>query len=263
MSPGIFRALRKASPSLAASIAGLLLAGCSTPGPSHAYVFSPARPESVADIDPVAGAERSSVPAYLGPEENVVAFAYDPYTDHFFFRIFPGNYVRVVDRPARRIKRDFLAEGVSIGGHDFAIRSRDRHFFFSDPLRPALVETNVEGKFVRLVNLTGLTAPVHGVAHDLARDELLILPDATGSRLLRYTPSGELVREIKLAARVDGLSLGYDSDERASFARLSGESAIGAFSDDGTLLRRLPMPAEAVGQKVFIDLGPRSLLRLF
>lgn len=253
--------LALAAPLLAG--AALTLGGCSTAGPSHAYVFSPARPETVADLDPASGVERASVPAYLGPEENVIAFAYDPYTDHFFFRIFPGNYVRVVDRPARRVKRDFLAEGVSVGGRDFAIRSRDRHFFFSDPLRPALIETNVEGKFVRVVELAGLTAPVHGVAHDLARDELLVLPEARGARLLRYTPDGALVSEIALAAPVDGLSLGFDSDQRAAFARLADEPAIGAFDERGALLRRLPLPAGADAQKVFIDLGPRSLLRLF
>ncbi len=244
-----------------AALALALLAGCSTPGPSHAYLYSPALGSTVRDIDPGSGAEQAAVPAYIQPHETVSGMVYDPFTDHVFLRIFPGRFVRVVDRPARKIKREFTAPSLPLGGHDFTIRSTDRHFFFTDGSGPALIETNINGVFVRRLALAGLAAPAHGVAYDLVNKELLVLAAETSDRVHRFAMDGTARGEIPLETSVRGISLGFDAVERTLFASLADGSAIGAFDTQGRLLRRLPRPAP--DQDVFIDLGPRSLLRLF
>lgn len=238
-----------------------LLAACSTPGPSHAFLFSPALGNTVRDLDPATGAELSAVPAFVKPDETVSGMVYDPFTDHLFLRIFPGRFVRVIDRPDRSIKREFSSLNLAIGGHDFAIRSTDRHFFFSDASGPVLIETNINGDFVRRIALAGLSAPVHGVAYDLVNKELLILAEPLSDRVHRFAPDGTARGQIALATPVRGISLGYDPEARTLYASLADGSAIGAFDRQGRLLRRLPRPAP--DQDVFIDLGPRSLLRLF
>ncbi|MCU0793651.1 MAG: hypothetical protein MUE42_12560 [Opitutaceae bacterium] len=238
------------------------LSGCSTPGPAHLYLYSPAAGEnSIRDVDPRSGAELAKIPAYNQPGEYLLGIAYDPFTDHLFLRLFPGNHVRVVDRPAAAIKRSFIAPNLPLGGHDLAIRSRDRHLFFTDPTGPALIETDHRGELVGHLVLTGLQRPVCGVAHDALADELLVLPDITGDRLLRYSLDGALVRETKLELPVQGYSLAYDSTTGETFASLADGSAIGVFDPQGRLLRRLSRPA--ANREVFIDTGQRSLLRLF
>lgn len=238
-----------------------LLAGCSTPGPSHAYLYTPALGSTVRDIDPNTGAEQASVPAYIQPQETVRGMVYDPFTDHFFLRLYPGRLVRVVDRPARKIKREFLAPSLSVGGHDFAIRSTDRHFFFTDADGPVLIETNINGRFVRRISLANLAVPARGVAYDPVAKELLVLAAETSDRVHRFTMQGAARGEIPLETPVRGNSLGFDAVERTLFASLADGSAIGVFDAQGRLVRRLPRPAP--DQEVFIDLGPRSLLRLF
>lgn len=239
----------------------MLLAGCSTPGPGHAYLYSPAIGPTIRDIDPFSGAERAGVPAYVELGEQVLGMAYDPYTDHLFLRLFPGNRIRVIDRPASKIKRSFTAPSLPLGGRDLAIRSRDRHLFFTDPTAPALFETDINGELEAYHRLEGLEAPVWGVAYDPVAEELLVLASETSDRIHRFTHHGRALGQLPLDAPVQGLSLGFDADKRQFFASLADGSAIGVFDSRGRLLRRLPRPAAE--RETFIDIGPRSLLRLF
>jgi hypothetical protein len=257
------RAKRKLGlvPALALAVAASGLGGCSTPGPGHAYLYSPALGSTIRDLDPRSGAERDGIPAFVNASEQVLGFAYDPYTDHLFIRLFPGNHVRVVDRPAGAVKRTFRAPNLPMGGRDLAVRSRNRHLFFTDPTAPALFETDGEGGLKGYHRLEGLDAPVWGVAHDPATDELIVLPEERSSRVLRFDLAGRSRGELRLDAAVEGVSLGYDAAAREYFASLADGSAIAVFDERGRLLRRLPRPAP--GAPVFVDVGPRSLLRLF
>jgi DNA-binding beta-propeller fold protein YncE len=244
-----------------ATLSLLFLAACSTPGPGHAYLYSRALGETIRDIDPLTGAERSALLSRVAPGEQVLGITYDPYTDHLFIRLFPGNHVRVVDRPANAIKRSFIAPNLPMGGHDLAIRSRDRHLFYTDPTAPALFETDLNGKLENYLPLEGLTLPPWGVAHDAVRNELLVLPTETSTVVKRFTAAGRAVGEVTLAAPVRGISLAFDADARTYFASLADGSAIGVFDEQGRLLRRLSRPSSDL--ETFIDVGPRSLLRLF
>lgn len=237
------------------------LAGCSTPGPSHAYLYSPALGPTIRDINPLDGAESSNVVAFVDGGEQVLGLAYEPYTDHLYIRIFPGNRIRVIDRPAGKVKREIHVPSLPLGGHDFAIRSVDRHFFFTDPTAPALIEVDLAGNLEGYIKLEGLDQPVWGVAHDQVSGELLILASETTDRIRRHGTDGALRSELKLERAVRGLSLAYDPVERLSFASLDDGSAIGVFDDRGRLVRSLPRPDPS--RETFIGIGPRSLLRLF
>ncbi len=254
-----FKGRRAAIPLLSAL--AWLVSGCSTPGPGHAYLYSPALGPTIRDVDPLTGAEISGVPAYVDYGEQVLGMAYDPYTDHLFIRLFPGNRVRVVDRPAATIKRSFLAPAIPIGGHDLAIRSRDRHLFFTDPTAPALFETDINGELEHYHKLEFLDAPAWGVAYDPLNDELLVLPSEKSDQIIRFTSKGALLGRLPLELPVQGMSLAFDADTREYFASLADASAIGVFDSRGRLLRRLPRPS--ADRETFIDVGPRSLLRLF
>lgn len=239
----------------------LFTTACSTPGPRHAYLYSPALGPTIRDVDPLTGAENAGIPAYVEPGEHVLGMAYDPFTDHFFIRLFPGNHVRVVDRPAAAIKRSFRAPAIPMGGHDLAIRSRDRHLFFTDPSAPAFFETDINGELEHYHRLEGLAAPAWGVAYDSLNNELLVLPNEKSDHVLRFTAEGRFVGRLPLEVSVQGMSLAFDSEAREYFASLADASAIGVFDHRGRLLRRLPRPS--ADRETFLDIGPRSLLRLF
>src|SRR6185436_8779329 len=97
----------------------LALAGCATPGPWHVYLGDAPAPTVVVDVS---GDARTEVPSFLEPEDQLTGLAYDPFTDHLFLRLAPGNKIRVVDRPARAIKREFTIESLSTtGGGDLAV----------------------------------------------------------------------------------------------------------------------------------------------
>jgi hypothetical protein len=256
----------------ALSLLALALSGCATPGPLHLYTTASTQPELITDTG---AAPSADIPAFFAPGETLTGLAYDPFTDHLFLRLAPGNVVRVVDRPARAIKRTYtVAELPATAGGDLAVRPRDGHIFFAHPTLPALVETDRFGAFIRTLTLATLNAPPAGVAYDAAHNQLLILSGGDLARITTHTVDGARVASVALDRTVGLLTLAFDSDTRELYIPLAPQSplvssienqkseiknppALGVFNLEGHLLRTLPQSA------TFIDLGPRSLLRLF
>jgi uncharacterized protein YjiK len=141
------------------------------------------------------------------------------------------------------------------------VRSRDRNFFFSSGVEPALIRTNINGDLKEHIPLAGLGAPVWGVAHDAANDELLVLAHEISDRVHRFAPDGSALGEVPLETAVLGVSLAYDATTKTYFASLADGSAIGVFDAKGRLLRELPRPSAE--REMFIDIGARSLVRMF
>jgi len=236
---------------LAAPFAALLLlAGCATPGPLHVYSLPQAGGSEIRDDGP---SPANAVPSFLAPDQAVTGFAYDPFTDHFFLRLAPGNRIRVVDRPARAVKREFTVEELPAGGGDLAVRPRDGHLFFTLSHEAALIETTRFGEFVRRIVLPRAST---GVAFDSARNRLFSL----GADQVAVTVLGQdaaVITTIVLARQVVPGALGYDSEHRELYAPLAGADVVGVFGEDGRLRRTLPLGA------VLLDVGPRSFLRMF
>ncbi len=231
------------------------LAGCATPGPLHIYSLASTTAQEIRDDGP---AQATNVPSFLAAGETLTGFTYDPFTDHFFLRLAPGNRIRVVDRPARVVKREFTAESTpATGGGDLAVRQRDGHLFLTHPSEPVLVELNRFGKFVRTVALAGLNKAPAGVAYDAVRDRLLVLTGGPETRVIAFDLDGQVVATIALERAVAAGALGYDADQREIYAPLASANGIGVFGDDGRLLRTLAPVA------AFLDVGTRSLLRMF
>jgi hypothetical protein len=236
--------------------------GCSTPGPNHAYIAA----DHGADILDIAASlpateANVAVPSFLFSVNTLYGVAYDPFTDHLFLRAGQGNFIRVVDRPARKIKRDFTVASLPPGPGDLAIRSRDRHLFFVHPTEPVLVETNLEGRFIRTITLAALTAPPAGLAYDQNRDEFLVLLGGDLARVVTYDLQGKRLHAVALDRDVRLTTLAFDSVAREVYAPLLTEPAIGIFNREGHLLRTLPLAADQPRDRV--DVGARSLLRLF
>ena len=237
----------------------LALSGCATPGPNHTYVASIAQ-NPVMDLHP--DSPTVAVPTYLTAASTLYGIAYDPFTDHLFLRVSPGNFIRVIDRPARKIKRSFSVGGLPAGGGDLAIRSSDRHLFFAHPTLPAVVESTLYGQFVRTLTLEALKGPPAGVAYDQKQDRLFILPKGEPAQISTYDLTGKPIASITLNRSVSQTSLAYDSAAREFYLRLQEEPAIGVFNHQGYWLRSLPLPAtDPLGD--FIDVGARSLIRMF
>lgn len=240
--------------------AGVLLglAGCSTTGPTHAYLANRAE-EPIIDVLP--GAADVDVPSHLVPTNELYGIAYDPFTDHLFLRVYPGGFIRVIDRPARSIKRNFLVKDLPPGPGDLAIRSRDRHLFFTHPTLPLVLETNLVGDTVRTITLADLDGPPAGIAYDQKNHRLLILQGGNPARIRTHDLSGNLVETVTLNRDVGLVSLGYDSVAQEFYVPLNDEPAVGIFDARGQLLRTL---ADAGGKTPrFVDLGQRSLFRMF
>lgn len=237
-----------------------LLSGCSTPGPNHAYVAATAA-DPILDL--AKNQPSTDVSTHLFLPVEVCGIAYDPFTDHLFVRLPPGNFVRVIDRPARRVKYDFTASGVPAtgGGGDIAIRSRDRDLFFAHPSQPVLIETTLYGDHVRDIRLQYLSTAPEGVAYDQKLDRFYILVSGRPATVKVYALDGHLIGALTLDHAVVPVSLAFDSVAREFYAPLDGEPAIGVFDAKGRLLRKLPIPAAPAYEHV--DVGARSFLRLF
>ncbi len=238
-------------------VVALFAGGCATPGPLHVYSLEGRGADRV--VRDHGHGTTATVPGFLAADDTVTGFAYDPFTDHFFLRLAPGNAVRVVDRPARAIKREFTVDGLpASGGGDLALRPRDGHLFFLAPAGepPAVYEVTRYGKLLRRLELPGHAAPPLGVAFDVARDHLLVLA-ADGRRVVRHDLQGARVGELTLAAPA-GPALAFDSDTRVFYAPLrAAPSALGTFDETGRALRPAP------GTGAFVDVGQRSLIRVF
>ena len=242
--------LKPALPGIAAL--ALAFAGCATPGPLHVYSLPAVGAEHIADRGDHGAWQ---VPSFVGSDEKVTGFAYDPFTDHFFLRLEPGYRIRVVDRPARAIKREFTIEdALPKGGGDLAVRPRDGHLFLLEP--DGVLETTRLGKLVRMFSLAGIAGRPAGLAYDATHDRLLVLA-ADGARVTRHDMSGARAGELTLEEPA-GPSLGFDADRRELFAPLRARPGeVGVFDENGRLLRTAP----AAG--ALVDVGQRSLVRVF
>lgn len=246
---------RKLAARLWGIVAAWALAGCATPGVLHVYRVTTAQSTVVHDRSE--DAPVAEIPNFLEPGETLTGFAYDPFTDHFFLRLAPGNRIRVVDRPARAVKREFQAERVpGTGGGDLAVRPADGHLFLTHPSEPVLIELNRFGKFIRSHSLPTLTVPAAGVAFDSKRDRLIVLTVGGDSRVTMHDREGRILATVTLERAIAPGALGYDSELNELYAPLR-DGAIGVFGEDGRLRRQLPLAAE------FLDVGPRAFLRMF
>jgi hypothetical protein len=241
-----------------AAVAGLLavalaLAGCATPGPLHVYSVAAPRGESL--IQDRGTAASASVPSFLEDDDTVTGFAYDPYTDHFFLRLAPGNRIRVVDRPARAIKREFTIEGLAAdGGADLAARPRDGYLFLLPARGAEVTVTTRFGKLLRTFTLAGV-ASARAIAVDAVANELWVL-HADGRTVSRHRDDGTPLATATLA-RAIAPSLAADGESRRLYAPLADSGRIGVFGFDGRLLEELELRGR------FVDVGPRSFIRVF
>lgn len=229
--------------------------GCATSGPLHVYSLASTAHEAVRDTGPEGALD---VPSFLAPKETITGLAYDPYTDHFFLRLAPGNRIRVVDRPARAIKREFtVAELPKTVGGDLAIRPRDGHVFALVPTASAVVEFARYGEFVRRFEIGGLTAVPAGIAYDPARNQLLVLSGRSPALITTHALDGRRIASLALDQPITPASLAYDPEKAEFYVPLDHADRIGVFGSDGHLRATVPAPA------IFVDVGPRSFLRMF
>lgn len=244
---------------LALGGAALSFAGCATPGPNHLYVLAPDNPGLITD-HAATGIETASVPSFLADDETLPGLAYDPFTDHLFLRLAPGNRFRVVDRPDRSIKREFTAPAVPAdGGGDFAIRSRDRHLFLGHPAAPAILELTLDGRLVRTLPLAERTTPPGGIAYDQQND-VLYLTGPDGRSLQQFDRTGRLQRKLSLPFTILPAVLAYDSAAREFYVQRPDHRLV-VLDADGRLRRELPEPQPDA--PAAFDVGPRSFLRIF
>jgi len=229
----------------------VLLAGCATPGPLHVYSLPSTKPTAIVDHRPE---ETQEVPSFTA-DERITGFAYDPFTDHFFIRLAPGNHIRVVDRPAQAIKRDFELDAVATGEGDMAVKPQTGHVFLlcGDA---TVVEVTRLGRLVRTFTLAETTTMPVGLAYDAQADLLLVAHRGFPSRITVHDLAGTRRRVIPLDREIDG-PLGYDSVAREFFAPLANRTGVGVFDENGRLLRTMEITAN------FIDVGPRSFIRVF
>jgi len=244
---------------LALGGAALVLAGCATPGPNHLYMLNPESPGVISD-HATTGIETNDVPSFLADDETLLGLAYEPFTDHLFLRLAPGNRFRVVDRPDRSIKREFTASDVpDTGGGDLAIRSRDRHLFLSHPTNATLIELTLHGRPVRTIPLQHRTAPPGGIAYDQVHDLIYATaPDGRGLQV--YDREGRLQRTIALPFVILPPVLAYDSAAREFYVQRPDHRLV-VLDADGNLQRELADPQP--DRPAAFDVGPRSFLRIF
>jgi len=236
------------------SVALAFLSGCATPGPLHVYSLGTGGERSVHDT----GAGRTAeVPSFLADDDQVIGFAYDPFTDHFFLRLAPGNKIRVVDRPARAIKREFTIDGATTRAlADLAARPRDGHLFFLEPGTSNVLVTSRLGKTLRTLALADAPRAPIGLALDTASDRLLVL-GGDGRQITHHDQSGARTGTLTLE-QAAGPSLAFDAEQREIYAPLRDRAGeIGVFDETGKLLRTSP------ARGAFVDVGVRSFVRVF
>jgi hypothetical protein len=251
--------IRPRQPAILAALAGMVLCGgCATPGPTHAYLATNSA-APIIDVRP--GVPDVEVPTYLFSLNELYGIAYDPFTDHLFLRVFPGDFIRVIDRPAGKIKRSFHVADLPAGPGDLTIRSRDRHLFFVHPSLPAVVETTLYGKHIRTFALDALSSPPAGLAYDQKNNVLYVLQGGDLAHIGTYDLTGRRLSGVALDRNVRLTSLAYDSASAEFYVPLLDEPATGIFDNAGRFLRTLPSPAGRTDD--FIDVGPRSLIRMF
>ena len=242
------------------SFAGLvLLGGCATQGPLHIYSATSAQPAFVTDTGSTGAANISS---FLVEKEKLTGLAYDPFTDHLILRIGSGNTIRVIDRPAGKVKREFVvAEAPTTGGGDMAVRPRDGHLFLTHPTDPTLIETTRSGRFVRQFSLDSLTGPATGVAYDTKNDHLLVLSGSVPSVVTTHNLAGKFLSRLTLPFDGAPASLAYDSATGEFYVSDNDAAYISVFDRQGKLVRRVPAPGNTAAP--FVDVGERSFLRIF
>ena len=231
-----------------------LFAGCATPGPLHVYSLATTGERNVLD----SGEGRNTLlPSFLAPDDAISGFAYDPFTDHFFLRLEPGHRIRVVDRPARAIKREFeIAHPASKCRGDLTVRPRDGHLFLLGAEPRQVIETSRLGKVVRTFMLADVGVAPAGIAFDTVRDRLVVL-GTDGLRITIHDLQGAPIGGFAVA-QAAAPSLGFDAEKRELYAPLRDQAgAIGVFDETGRLLR-----TSAAGG-AFVDVGQRSFLRVF
>lgn len=229
--------------------------GCATPGPNHVYTLGEPNPASIRDTGPESVVE---VPSHVTDRERVTGMAYDPYTDHLFLRLAPGNVIRVVDRPDRSIKREFTIPELPATGGDLTVRPRDGHLFFACPGDRFVVETDRFGKFLRRLELEMGDGDAGGIAYDAVRNRLLVAVNGPQPELRIHTLNGKLLQSSPLNSGPI-LSLAYDATNREIHAVVRGESALVVLNEEGKILRMVPAGASTD----FVDLGQRSFVRVF
>ena len=232
----------------------LLVTGCATPGLLHVYSLPNPTPANIADTGTENAAE---TPSFIREGEPVTGFAYDPFTDHFFVRLAPGDTIRVVDRPAHAIKREFkLAQLRASGGGDLAIRPRDGHVFAAMSTDAALVEFTRYGEYIGPVALEKIAGAIDGVAFDAAQNHLFVVARGSTGQISVHSPDGRQLSVIALDRAIAPGCLAFDSEKREFYASLVG-GAVGVFGEAGNFRRELPL------RTPFFDVGPRSFLRMF
>lgn len=257
MPPLTRRRCRETTRKLATGLVLALLSGCATSGPNHVYLTTAA---SLALHD--LGPPPAAIPGVLQPGEQALGLAYDFNTDHLFVRVAPTQVIRVIERPSGKILREMPlpAELHATGSADLAIRSRDRHLFAAHPDGRSVVELTLFGEFVRRIELAGFEGTFGGLAFDQKHDRLLVLGVAPGRvQVGVVAATGSVTYYAALAAAVNPVSLGYDSETGHCFVPLADGVSLGEFDAAGRLVATHP----AAGPITAIDAGPRSFLRVF
>ena len=235
------------------------LSSCATRGPLHIYSATKSSLGNLTDTGPDGEARG---PSFLAAGETLTGLAYDPFTDHLFLRLAPGNLIRVIDRPAGKLKREFIiAEASAMGGGDLAVRPRDGHLFLLDPDGAEIIETSRHGKFIRRWALAAGSGRAAGLAYDVRRDQLLVLSTGESATVTAYDRAGGTAGQASLGSGGNFSSLAYDSATEEFYAANFTTGSIDVFGRDGVFRRKILPPGNEIVP--FVDVGERSFLRIF